>query len=127
MPGDHPPRQFCRAGRAGVGQVPGRDLDAGQYETRALAARVSGPGTRLAMLFNFYLGNHDAGGLKAMPDLLLPIYHGLAEAGHRVIGYGAALMPLPAVNVLVEFFPDESFVDQLVKTKERIGDKFVFG
>jgi len=79
------------------------------------------------MLFNFYLGNHDAGGLKAMPDLLMPIYHGLAEAGHRVIGYGSALMPLPAVNVLVEFFPDESFVDQLVKTKARVGDKFVFG
>jgi hypothetical protein len=79
------------------------------------------------MLFNFYLGNHDAGGLKAMPDLLMPIYHGLAEAGHRVIGYGSALLPLPAINVMVEFFPDETFVDQLVKTKARIGEKFVFG
>jgi hypothetical protein len=79
------------------------------------------------MLFNFFLGNHDAGGLKAMPDLLLPIYHGLAEAGHRVIGYARTLLPLPAVNVLVEFFPDDVFVDQLVATKARAGDKFVFG
>ncbi len=79
------------------------------------------------MQFNFFLGNHKAGGLKGMPDLLLPIYHGLAEAGHRVFRYGLNLWTVPTVNVLVEFFPDDEFVERLLAMKADAGRKFVFG
>lgn len=79
------------------------------------------------MLFNFFLGNHRAGGLKGMPDLILPIFHGLAELGHDVIGYGFNMRPAPAVNLLIEFFPDDDFVDGLLRLKAQSGDQFVFG
>jgi hypothetical protein len=45
------------------------------------------------LIFNFYLGNHRALGLRGLPDLLQPIFHGLAEAGHHVMGYGLGLRP----------------------------------
>lgn len=79
------------------------------------------------MLFNFFLGNHFSGGLRGLPDLLLPIYHGLAEAGHHVVGYGLGLRPAPAVNVLVEFFPDDAFVDTLLAMKARSGEALICG
>lgn len=61
------------------------------------------------MIFNFYLGNHDSSGLRGMADLLVPIYNGLEEAGHNVMGYGLGFRPAPAVNLIVEFFPDDAF------------------
>jgi hypothetical protein len=79
------------------------------------------------MLFNFFLANHLSGGLKGMPDLVQPIFHGLVEAGHEVIGFGLGLQGAPAVNVLVEFFPDDAFSDNLLRLKAQSGDKFVFG
>lgn len=79
------------------------------------------------MLFNFFLANHFSGGIKGLPDLLQPIYHGLTEAGHDVIGFGMGLHPAPAVNVLVEFFPDDSVTDTLLRFKTQAGDGFVFG
>lgn len=79
------------------------------------------------MIFNFVLSNHPQERLKKMPDLLRPLQHGLAEAGHHVIGYGLGLLPAPAVNVLVEFFPDDDFVDTLVKMKSTSGKTIVLG
>jgi len=79
------------------------------------------------MIFNFYLGNHRALGLRGLPDLLQPIFHGLAEAGHHVMGYGLGLRPAPAVNVLVEFFPDDDFAEGLIKMKREAGARLCFG
>jgi hypothetical protein len=79
------------------------------------------------VLFNLFLGNHRAGGLKGMADLILPIFHGLADLGHEVIGYGLNMRPAPAVNLLFEFFPDDAFVDELLRMKAEQGEKFIFG
>lgn len=79
------------------------------------------------MLFNFFLANHLSGGLKGMPDLVQPIFHGLVEAGHDVIGFGLGLQGAPAVNVLVEFFPDDGFTENVLRLKAQSGDKFIFG
>lgn len=79
------------------------------------------------MLFNFFLANHLSGGLKGMPDLLQPIFHGLVEAGHEVIGFGLGLQAAPTVNVLVEFFPDDAFTDNVLRLKAQSGERFVFG
>lgn len=79
------------------------------------------------MIFNFFLGNHRALGLRGLPDLLEPIFHGLREAGHHVMAYGLGLRPAPAVNVLVEFFPDDEFADGLIKMKRDVGDRMCFG
>ncbi len=79
------------------------------------------------MIFNFYLGNHRSLGLRGLPDLLQPIFHGLAEAGHHVMGYGLGLRPAPAVNVLVEFFPDDDFAETLIRMKGEAGDRLRFG
>jgi hypothetical protein len=79
------------------------------------------------MLFNFFLANHLTGGLRGMPDLVQPIYHGLADAGHDVVGFGLGMQSAPAVNVFLEFFPDDAFVEGLLKLKIQLGDKFIFG
>lgn len=79
------------------------------------------------MLFNFFLANHLSGGLKGMPDLVQPIFHGLVEAGHEVIGFGLGLQAAPIVNVLVEFFPDDGFTESVLRLKAQSGDRFVFG
>ncbi len=79
------------------------------------------------MIFNFFLGNHHANALNSFTDLLLPIYNGLTEGGHHVIGWGTGLLEAPAVNVLVEWFEDDRIVDELLQTKAARGDRFVFG
>jgi hypothetical protein len=79
------------------------------------------------VLFNFFLANHLSGGLKGMPDLVQPIFHGLVEAGHEVTGFALGLQPAPAVNVLVEFFPDDGFADNLLRLKAQAGDNLRFG
>lgn len=79
------------------------------------------------MIFNFFYGNHNRFTLNPLADVVLPIYHGLAEAGHRVIGFGTQLRPAPIVNVLVEFFPIDEFVDALLAAKGQSGDKLVLG
>lgn len=79
------------------------------------------------MIFNFYLGNHDSSGLRGMADLLVPIYNGLEEAGHNVMGYGLGFRPAPAVNLIVEFFPDDAFVDSLLQLKAASSDRLILG
>jgi hypothetical protein len=66
------------------------------------------------VIFNFFLGNHKANALNAMSDVLAPIYRGLEALGHQVIGFGTGLMAAPTVNVLLESFGEDSFVDTLV-------------
>ncbi|MBV8537467.1 MAG: hypothetical protein JO128_17845 [Alphaproteobacteria bacterium] len=73
------------------------------------------------MIFNMFLANHPPDRLKKLHDLVRPIEHGLIENGHHVIGYGLGLLPAPAVNLLVEFFPDDSFVDELLRLKADAG------
>lgn len=79
------------------------------------------------MIFNFFLGNHHANALNSLGDLLQPIYEGLIEAGHHVIGFATGMRPAPAVNVLVEWFENDPFADELLRTKAQQGDAFIFG
>lgn len=79
------------------------------------------------MIFNFFLNNHEPPGLRGMSDLVVPIYHGLMDGGHHVIGFGLGLQTAPIVNVLFEFFPDDGFVDNLLNIKAQAGDRFIFG
>ncbi|HTY68647.1 MAG TPA: hypothetical protein VMH36_18485 [Alphaproteobacteria bacterium] len=79
------------------------------------------------MLFNFFLGNHHANALNSLGDLLQPIYEGLIEAGHDVIGFATGTRPAPAVNVLVEWFENDPFADELLRAKAEQGHAFVFG
>ncbi len=79
------------------------------------------------MIFNVFLANHPPDRLKKLYDLVRPIEHGLVENGHHVIGYGLGLLPPPAVNLLVEFFPDDSFVDELLRLKAQAGAGLMLG
>src|SRR6185437_351364 len=79
------------------------------------------------MIFNFFLGNHHANALNSLGDLLQPIYEGLIEAGHHVVGFATGMRPAPAVNVLVEWFENDPFADELLRTKAAQGDAFIFG
>src|SRR5690348_1765020 len=79
------------------------------------------------MLFSFYLGNHTADGVKKLRDVVAPIHHGLIEAGHRVVDFGVALALAPAINLLVENFPDDVVVDGILKLKSEQGDRLRFG
>ncbi len=79
------------------------------------------------MLFNFFLGNVPTDRLKTLPDLVSPIRHGLVEAGHSVAAYGLGLLPAPAINLLVEFFPDDAFVARLLAMKAEAPERLVLG
>jgi hypothetical protein len=79
------------------------------------------------VIFNFFLGNQSAGALNWLADVLLPIQHTLADAGHHVIGFGTGLLDAPAVNVLVEGFESDAFTGQLLATKAERGRKLVYG
>ncbi len=79
------------------------------------------------MIFNFFLANQPAERLKKLYDLVRPVQHGLVECGHHVIGYGLGLLPAPAVNLMVEFFPDDAFVDGLLELKSGAGAGLVLG
>jgi hypothetical protein len=78
------------------------------------------------VIFNFHFGNHDQRGLNALTDLVLPIYYGLIEAGHEVLGFGTDAVPAPAVNVFIENFND-GFTDTLLQRKAANRDGFRFG
>lgn len=79
------------------------------------------------MIFNFYLANHHETSLNSLGDLLEPIWHGLMENGHRVIRFGTQLHLAPVVNVMLEFFDRDSFVDEVVELKRQQGERFVLG
>lgn len=79
------------------------------------------------MIFNFFLGNHHGTSLNSMVDILEPIHLGLIENGHHVIGFGTAMREAPVVNVVVEFFRDDRFTDELLRMKAEAGDRFRFG
>lgn len=79
------------------------------------------------MIFNFYLLNHHETSLNSLGDLTEPICHGLIENGHRVIRFGTELHTAPMVNVLLEFFIDDAFVDHILRMKGEYGDRFVLG
>lgn len=79
------------------------------------------------MIFNFWYGHHSKFSLGPLAHIVLPIYHGLAEAGHRVIGFGTGIHPAPVVNVLVEFFPVDAFIDFLLGFRAKFGDSLILG
>lgn len=79
------------------------------------------------MIFNFFFGNHTSVLVKAMADLMQPIQAGLEEAGHHVMGAGVRMLPAPVINVLVEPFPEDAFVDALLGMKGEAGDRLLFG
>lgn len=79
------------------------------------------------MIFNFFFGNHKANALNAMSDVLAPIYRGLEALGHQVIGFGTGLMAAPTVNVLLESFGEDPFVDTLLSMKASQADGIILG
>lgn len=79
------------------------------------------------MIFNFWYGQHNKFTLTALTDVVTPIYHGLAEAGHRVIGFGTSILPAPVINILVEYFPVDGVVDYLLEFRKTLGADLVLG
>lgn len=79
------------------------------------------------MIFNFCLRNHHDTSLNSLGDLLLPIWHGLEANGHRVIRFCTDFQAAPAVNVLLEFFTDDAYIDTLLRLKREHGERLVFG
>lgn len=79
------------------------------------------------MIFNFVLLNHGSTRLKAMRDLLAPIFAALEEMDHHVIQYAFGFLPAPAVNVLVEFFPKDELVDSILALRAERRDGLIFG
>ncbi|HTY66903.1 MAG TPA: hypothetical protein VMH36_09640 [Alphaproteobacteria bacterium] len=79
------------------------------------------------MIFNFVLANHHETSLNSLGDLLEPIYQGLEANGHHVIRFGIDFHEAPAINVMVEFFKDDVVVEDLLRFKRELGDRFVFG
>ena len=79
------------------------------------------------MIFNFILANHHETSLNSLGDLVEPICQGLEQGGHHVIRYGIDLHQAPTVNVLVEFFKDDTIVDDFLRFKRDHGDQFVLG
>lgn len=79
------------------------------------------------MIFNFVLANHHETSLNSLSDLLEPIYQGLEAGGHHVIRFGLDFHEAPVVNVMVEFFKDDPIVEDLLRFKRDLGDRFVFG
>lgn len=79
------------------------------------------------MIFNFILRNHHDTSLNSLADLLQPIWHGLAENGHQVIRFGTRFYKPPAVNVLVEFFDEDPYVEALLQLKHEQGEGVVLG
>jgi hypothetical protein len=79
------------------------------------------------MIFNFVLANHHETSLNSLSDLLEPIYQGLEAGGHHVIRFGIDLHRAPVINVMVEFFKDDPIVEDLLRYKRELGDRFVLG
>jgi len=79
------------------------------------------------MIFNFILANHHETSLNSLGDLLEPIYQGLEAGGYHVIRFGIDFHEAPAINIMVEFFKDDSVVEDLLRFKRELGDRFVFG
>lgn len=77
--------------------------------------------------FSFYLSNHPSGSLVTIGDILQPIAGGLVEAGHSVQYENRFFYNRPVVNVVVEFFADDVFVDSLLERKRSLGPDFIFG
>ncbi len=79
------------------------------------------------MIFNFVLSNHHESSLNSLGDLLEPIYLGLEACGHHVIRFSRTFHEAPMINVLLEFFTDDPFVDDLLRMKREHGAKFRLG
>lgn len=77
--------------------------------------------------FSIYLKNHGHGSLVTLGDILQPLAAGLAEAGHSVQYENHFLYNRPIINLLVEYFIDEGFVDDQIEKKRTLGADFVFG
>ncbi|MBV8537468.1 MAG: hypothetical protein JO128_17850 [Alphaproteobacteria bacterium] len=79
------------------------------------------------MIFNFALANHHETSLNSLGDLLEPIYQGLEANGHHVIRFGIDFHEAPVINIMVEFFKDDVVVEDLLRLKRELGDRFVLG
>lgn len=79
------------------------------------------------MEFHLYLANHHPHSLVLLEDLVRPIVAGLEDLGHQVASYSTELVMAPRINLLVEFFPDDTLVDGLMQLKQGLGDRFLFG
>ncbi|MBL8692341.1 MAG: hypothetical protein JNL04_24770 [Rhodospirillaceae bacterium] len=77
--------------------------------------------------FSVYLKNHGHGSLVTIGDILQPIAAGLAEAGHSIQYENHFLYNRPIINLLVEYFVDTAFVDDLIEKKRALGSDFALG
>jgi hypothetical protein len=79
------------------------------------------------MEFHLYLANHHPHSFVLLEDVVYPVIAGLEDGGHRVVSFSTDIVLAPKINLFVEFFPDQGFVDTLLKLKQQLGDKFLFG
>jgi hypothetical protein len=79
------------------------------------------------MDFHLYLANHHPHSFVLLEDVVRPVIAGLEDGGHRVVSFSTDIVFAPRVNLFVEFFPDDSFVDTLIALKQKAGDGFLFG
>ena len=76
---------------------------------------------------SIYLRNHSQGSLVTIGDILQPVAASLAEAGHSIQYENHFLYNRPVINLLVEYFVDQAFVDDLIQKKRTLGNDFAFG
>lgn len=79
------------------------------------------------MEFHLYLANHHPHSFVLLEDVVRPVIAGLEDGGHRVVSFSTDIVLAPRVNLFVEFFPDNSFVDTLIALKQKAGEGFLFG
>ncbi|RAU20797.1 hypothetical protein CU669_16110, partial [Paramagnetospirillum kuznetsovii] len=79
------------------------------------------------MHFNIFLKNHHVTGLASLEDIIRPICAGMIEGGHEVQFEYEHLLPRPWVNLIFEYFPDMTLVDELAEARRQFGRDLVLG
>ncbi|OAN55988.1 hypothetical protein A6A04_10535 [Paramagnetospirillum marisnigri] len=79
------------------------------------------------MKFNFFLKNHEMGGVAMLEDALRPMAAGMIEGGHQVQFEYTHLLPRPYVNLVLEHFPGPGLLNDMMAAKEKFGDDLIIG
>jgi hypothetical protein len=77
------------------------------------------------VIFNFAYANLPIEELRGLPDLVQPVVDGLVENGHHVMRFSPGVRPPPVVNIFIEEFGDDRFVEDLLRMRAEHG--VVFG
>jgi hypothetical protein len=79
------------------------------------------------MDFHLYLANHHPYSFALLEDVVRPVIAGLEDDGHRVVSFSTDIVFAPRINLFVEYFYDQGFVDTILALKKQLGDGFLFG